>query len=88
MVQGRKVIDYVMVGTNGFDEAVSFYEVLMTAKGATRVDATDRNLVWGWGLGKSMFIVTTPYDSRPAAVGNGGIVAFICHEQTRSTGSL
>ena len=31
------MINYLMIGTNRFDEAVAFYETLMTEMGATRV---------------------------------------------------
>ena len=70
------MINYVMVGTNRFDEAVAFYDVLMTEMGATRAYATPKNVGWGWGIGTAMFIVTTPYDQQPAGIGNGSMVAF------------
>lgn len=70
------MINYVMVGTNRFDDAMAFYEPLMTAMGASRVYTTDTNAGWGWGIGTAMFIVTTPYDRKQATVGNGGMVAF------------
>lgn len=70
------MINYVMVGTNRFDEAVTFYDALMTDMGATRVYATARNVGWGWGIGTSMFIVTKPFDERKATIGNGSMVAF------------
>ena len=70
------MINYLMVGTNRFDQAVKFYDVLMAEMGATRVYATDRNAGWGWGVGTPMFIVTTPYDQAAATVGNGSMVAF------------
>ena len=70
------MINYVMVGTNRFDEAVVFYEALMTEMGATRVYATDKNVGWGWGIGTAMFIVTRPFDGHQASTGNGCMVAF------------
>ncbi len=70
------MINYVMIGTNRFDQAVAFYDALMSSMGATRVYATERNVGWGWGIGTPMFIVTQPYDQRPAARGNGAMVAF------------
>lgn len=70
------MINYVMVGTNRFEEAVAFYDSLMRELGASRVYATDRNAGWGWGMGTAMFIVTKPYDERTASVGNGSMVAF------------
>jgi catechol 2,3-dioxygenase-like lactoylglutathione lyase family enzyme len=70
------MINYVMVGTNRFDEAVAFYNVLMSAMGATQVYATEKNAGWGWGIGTAMFIVTTPFDQQQATLGNGCMVAF------------
>ena len=70
------MINYVMVGTNRFDEAVAFYDALMTEMGATRVYAADRNVGWGWGIGTAMFIVTRPFDGQQASTGNGCMVAF------------
>ncbi len=70
------MINYVMVGTNRFEQAVAFYETLMTEMGATRVYVTDRSAAWGWGVGTPMFIVTRPYDQQPATLGNGSMIAF------------
>ena len=70
------MINYVMVGTNRFDAAVTFYDALLTAMGATRAYATPKNVGWGWGIGTPMFIVTTPYDQQQASIGNGSMVAF------------
>lgn len=70
------MINYVMVGTNRFEEAVAFYDALMTAMGATRAYATEKNVGWGWGVGTPMLIVTRPFDQRRATAGNGAMIAF------------
>jgi catechol 2,3-dioxygenase-like lactoylglutathione lyase family enzyme len=70
------MINYVMVGTNRFDEAVAFYEALLTEMVATRAYATERYVGWGWGIGTPMFIVTRPFDQQQATIGNGSMVAF------------
>jgi catechol 2,3-dioxygenase-like lactoylglutathione lyase family enzyme len=70
------MINYLMVGTNGFEEAVTFYGALMAEMGAAQVYVTDRNAGWGWGIGTTMFIVTTPFDGEKATIGNGSMVAF------------
>jgi catechol 2,3-dioxygenase-like lactoylglutathione lyase family enzyme len=70
------MINYVMVGTNRFDQAVAFYDALLTGMGATRAYATEKNVGWGWGMGTPMFIVTRPFDQQPATIGNGSMVAF------------
>ena len=70
------MINYVMVGTNRFEQAVAFYDALLTDMGATRAYATEKNVGWGWGIGTPMFIVTRPFDQQPATIGNGSMVAF------------
>jgi len=70
------MINYVMIGTNRFEEAVQFYEALMAEMGAERVYVTERKAGWGWGVGTVMFIVTKPYDQQRASIGNGSMVAF------------
>jgi hypothetical protein len=70
------MINYIIVGTNRFEEAIAFYDSLMADMGATRVYATERNVGWGWGIGTPMFIVTRPYDGKKATVGNGSMAAF------------
>jgi hypothetical protein len=67
------MINYVMVGTNRFDEAVAFYDALMTDMGATRAYATEKNVGWGWGIGTPLFIVTKPFSHKTiqSAPGNG-----------------
>jgi hypothetical protein len=70
------MINYVMIGTNRFGEAVAFYDSLMTAMGATRAYAAEKSVGWGWGIGTPMFIVTTPFDQKQATTANGSMVAF------------
>ena len=70
------MINYLMIGTNRFEAARSFFDTLLTQMGATRVYATDKSAGWGWGIGTPMFILTKPYDERQATVGNGSMVAF------------
>jgi hypothetical protein len=70
------MINYVMVGTNRFDQAVAFYDALLADMGATRAYATEKNVGWGWGIGTPMFIVTRPFDQQSATTGNGSMVAF------------
>ena len=70
------MINYLMVGTNRFEEAVAFHAALMERMGASQVGAMDRYVAWGWGIGTPMFIVTQPYDRLPATAGNGSMIAF------------
>ena len=69
------MINYVTIGTNRFEAAVAFYDALMSAMGATRAYATEKNVGWGWGIGTPMLIVTRPFDQLQATAGNGAMVA-------------
>lgn len=77
------MINYVIVGTNRFEEAIAFHHAILTEMGAERVYATEKSVGWGWGLGTAMFIVGRPYDEQPATVGNGSMVAFDVESPTR-----
>ena len=70
------MISYITFGTNSFEQAVKFYDALMSEMGAEKVYQTDKNAGWGWGLGTPMFIVTKPYDQQPATNGNGTMLSF------------
>jgi len=70
------MLSYFTVGTNNFDEAVKFYDALMSEMGAHKAYATDKNVGWGWGIGTPMFIVTRPFNQEPATSGNGTMVSF------------
>ena len=70
------MISYLMVGTSKFEEAVKFYDELMAEMGASKAYSTDRNVGWGWGIGTPMFIVTKPYNEKPATIGNGSMISF------------
>jgi hypothetical protein len=75
-MEAGRMINYLMVGTNRFEAASTFFETLMTEMGATRVYATARNVGWGFGIGTPMFILCRPFDGLEATVGNGSMVAF------------
>ncbi|MEO8307239.1 MAG: VOC family protein [Pseudomonadota bacterium] len=70
------MISYLMVGTNDLPGAVRYFNALMQELGATKVYDSETSSGWGWGIGTSMFIVATPFDKKPAGVGNGSMVSF------------
>jgi catechol 2,3-dioxygenase-like lactoylglutathione lyase family enzyme len=70
------MINYLMIGTNRFDEAVPFFDSILVDMGATRVYATEKQVAWGWGIGTPMFILCQPFDGRSATAGNGSMIAF------------
>jgi catechol 2,3-dioxygenase-like lactoylglutathione lyase family enzyme len=70
------MIGYTCVGTNDLPKAVGFYDDLLTLVGARHVFETDRGIGWGTAPGQPMFSVLTPFDGKPATVGNGCMVAL------------
>jgi catechol 2,3-dioxygenase-like lactoylglutathione lyase family enzyme len=70
------MIGYVTLGTNDLPRAAAFYDSLLAEIGAKRMMESDRFVAWQVrpdlpGLG-----VTLPFDTKPATVGNGVMVAL------------
>jgi catechol 2,3-dioxygenase-like lactoylglutathione lyase family enzyme len=66
------MIGYVILGTNDLPRASAFYDVLLAEMGVTRMmDFGDRGYAWAAAMDKPMLCIMTPYDGRPATVGNG-----------------
>ena len=70
------MIGYVAVGTNDFKRALGFYEALMAELGAKRVMDYPTFVAWKQGGDKAGFALASPFDKKPATVGNGSMVAF------------
>lgn len=70
------LVGYATLGTNDLERAAKFYDAVAAALGAARVFGIEgRSIVWGKPGGAALDI-TTPYDGKPATVGNGAMVAF------------
>ena len=71
------MIGYVVLGTNDLDRAASFYDELLAEMGVTRMmELGERGYAWGAAMDKPMLCIMTPYDGRPATVGNGVMVGI------------
>jgi catechol 2,3-dioxygenase-like lactoylglutathione lyase family enzyme len=70
------MIGYVTLGTNDLPRAAAFYDALLAEVGAKRLMEFPRGYVWGTSFEKPSLGVMTPYDEKPATVGNGVMVAF------------
>jgi catechol 2,3-dioxygenase-like lactoylglutathione lyase family enzyme len=70
------MIGYACVGTNDLKRATPFYDALMAEVGAKRVMDYETFIMWKQGKGKPGLALSTPYDKKPATVGNGCMVAF------------
>ncbi|MCW9033312.1 MAG: VOC family protein [Rhodospirillales bacterium] len=71
------MIAYVTLGTNDLEKAVKFYDALLAEIGAKRILEEEGHFVaWGHSLESPSLSVITPFDGKPASVGNGNMVAL------------
>ncbi|MBT8049034.1 MAG: VOC family protein [Xanthomonadales bacterium] len=71
------MIGYVVLGTNDIPRATSFYDTLLAEMGVTRMmEFGERGHAWGAAMDKPMLCIMTPYDCKPATVGNGVMVGI------------
>ncbi len=66
------MIGYVVLGTNDLPRASSFYDELLAEMGVSRMmEFGGRGYAWAAAMDHPMLCIMTPYDGRPATVGNG-----------------
>lgn len=70
------IMAHVSIGTNKFDEAVAFYDKLMTIIGAKRIVEVP-GLAISWGKQFPEFWVQLPHDGGTAETANGTHFAFL-----------
>jgi predicted lactoylglutathione lyase len=71
------MIGYVILGTNDLPRARSFYDALLAEMGVKRMmEFGERGSAWAAAMDKPMLCIMTPYDRRPATVGNGVMVGI------------
>jgi len=70
------MIGYVTLGTNDLPRAAAFYDELLKEVGARRLWEFPRGIAWGVAEDKPSLCLMTPFDERPATVGNGVMVAL------------
>jgi len=70
------MIGYITLGTNNFERAASFYDVLLAEFGAQRVRDADRYIAWRTGPAQTALSIIKPFDEKPATVGNGVMVSL------------
>ena len=71
------MIGYVTLGTNDLPRATAFYDALLAEIGCKRLmEFGDRGCAWGSAMDKPMLCIMTPYDGKPATVGNGVMAAI------------
>ncbi len=70
------MIGYVTLGTNDLERAANFYDQLLGELGAKRVMENERMVIFGNGPTNPMIAVCKPFDTQPASIGNGQMVAL------------
>ena len=69
------IISHVSVGTNDFDAATAFYDLVLTTVGASRVLETPDGIAYGKTFPE--FWVQVPHDGKAAQIANGSHFAFL-----------
>lgn len=66
------MIGYVVLGTNDLPRASAFYDSLLAEMGVGRMMTLgERGYAWAAAMDQPMLCIMTPYDGKPATVGNG-----------------
>ncbi len=69
------ILSHISIGTNDFDTATAFYDLVLTALGCKRVMEHANAVAYGKAFPE--FWVQAPIDGKPAAAGNGTHVGFV-----------
>lgn len=70
------MIGYVTLGSNDIGRAAAFYDQLLKLLGAGRFMESERFVAWAVAPDQPSLGVITPYDGKPATVGNGVMVSL------------
>ena len=73
--ENPSIISHVSVGSNRFDQAVQFYDVVLASLGCRRIMEHPGAVAYGRLYPE--FWVQTPIDGKPASVGNGTHFGFV-----------
>ncbi len=74
------MFSHVTIGTNDIARAMAFYDPVMAALGHAKFHAGDDYAAYGTMDGDQAWVVT-PYDGKPASVGNGMHIAFLAPDR-------
>jgi catechol 2,3-dioxygenase-like lactoylglutathione lyase family enzyme len=75
------------LGTNDLPRAAAFYDALLAEIGARRLMEFPRGYAWGVSWDKASLAIVTPFDGKPANVGNG-VMAAIAVDSTDKVDQL
>jgi catechol 2,3-dioxygenase-like lactoylglutathione lyase family enzyme len=71
------MIGYATLGTNDLPRALAFYDALLGELGAKRLWDSPRGSAFGTSITAPGLGIMTPFDGKPATVGNGTMVALV-----------
>jgi predicted lactoylglutathione lyase len=69
------MIGYATLGSNDFEKAKAFYDVVLAELGGKRTMTNDRMQGYGSGDG-AMLAICKPYDGQEATAGNGTMISL------------
>jgi len=76
LIKENIMVGYITLGTNNLPQAIAYYDEIMSLLGAGRFMEDERFVVWSKSPDSVGFSVIKPFDSKPATVGNGTMIAL------------
>ena len=67
---------YISVGTNDLESAKKFYDHVFDGLEVKKFKGNDRSYFYFFTRTRTYFAVFTPYDGKPASVGNGSMTGI------------
>ncbi|MCT2399243.1 VOC family protein [Novosphingobium mangrovi (ex Huang et al. 2023)] len=77
------MIGYVTLGTNDRERGAKFYDAVCGELGVGRMMEEEQFIAWGIPGGGAGIGLTTPFDGKPATVGNGVMVALEASDEAQ-----
>jgi len=77
--ENPSIISHISVGTNNFDDAVAFYDKVLSTLGCKQIMKHPGAVAYGKEFPE--FWVQSPYNGEPATIGNGSHVGFIANSK-------
>jgi catechol 2,3-dioxygenase-like lactoylglutathione lyase family enzyme len=75
--ENPSIISHISIGTNNFEQAVVFYDRVLSTLGCKQIMKHPGAVAYGREYPE--FWVQTPIDGKPATVGNGSHVGFMAN---------
>ncbi|MEG6510043.1 VOC family protein [Methyloligella sp. 2.7D] len=76
------MFSYMMIGSNDLARSIAFYDPVMEVLGHPRIylEETD-GAMWGKPDPGPHIMLATPFDEKPATVGNGMMISFLAESR-------